>query len=344
MKMKFHLGWFSRFRNELFGLSVLQIIFFHYTENLNRHMKDLGVPLERMSPRVSFLVNYHDHIGSIGLEIFLILSGMGLYYSFSRNPDLKRFYTKRYRRVLIPYFIIATPFWFISDCLLKGQGAGEALKDLLFVTFFTEGTNTIWFILLIAVMYLVFPLIYRAVSVPDDVTSVVNAVMLMTVASSVTVLLRMEVLPLGKNISIAMGRIPDFILGVYLGKYIKKDVTVNTVSSVALGAAFVLAGYTAQLYLKKETFVRVFTPVYAIGFMILLSWLLYLLRKVKPLGAFLRFVGAYSLEIYVCHVTLRNLMDDYGFAIYRIRYFSAMIAVSLLLAWLLKRVCRAIPE
>ena len=56
--------------------------------------------------------------GFLYKEIFVFLSGMGLYYSFSKDSNVKKFYIKRYKRILIPYVIVAIAFWGIKDLLI----------------------------------------------------------------------------------------------------------------------------------------------------------------------------------------------------------------------------------
>ncbi|MDK7740766.1 acyltransferase family protein, partial [Veillonella nakazawae] len=48
-------------------------------------------------------------MGNIGVDIFLFLSGMGLWFSWSKHPDTKDFYLRRWLRVY--------PTWLIMACL-----------------------------------------------------------------------------------------------------------------------------------------------------------------------------------------------------------------------------------
>ena len=77
----------SDVRGELFGVSILTIIFFHFCEDAEQ--ADFGGAVKVM------IKLYNLVLGSSGVEIFLFLSGMGLFYSLSANPRLSGFYRKR---------------------------------------------------------------------------------------------------------------------------------------------------------------------------------------------------------------------------------------------------------
>ena len=61
--------------------------------------------------------NFIKRIGFCGVDIFLLLSGMGLYYSLEKNP-VSRFYYNRLKRVIFPFIIMASIVSQIDHCLL----------------------------------------------------------------------------------------------------------------------------------------------------------------------------------------------------------------------------------
>lgn len=84
----------SKYRNELYGFSILWIILFH----------GLNVKNSSLCKELEVLSGFIKH-GNCGVEIFLFLSGMCLYYSFKNNEKVVQFYIKRLKRILIPFFI-----------------------------------------------------------------------------------------------------------------------------------------------------------------------------------------------------------------------------------------------
>ena len=99
-KKEFLINNLSRYRGVLMGVQIILIVVFHFTEDYVNSGGDA---------RSVYL--FYKYIRSSGVDIFLLLSGLGLYYSWKRNSDLMAFYRKRFARILIPYFIVAIPAW-----------------------------------------------------------------------------------------------------------------------------------------------------------------------------------------------------------------------------------------
>ena len=235
----------------------------------------------------------------------------------------------------MPYLKVATPYWFISDMIMNHETFGKMLADLSFVSFFTDGVNTIWFIGLIIVMYLIFPLIYNTVG--KNSNDLINTVLLILALDAAMLLIRGFFPRFGSNISIAFGRVPDFVLGVFLAKYIKKDCQMSMQKSIVVGFLLIAAGFAANRFAPYATCARLVTPYYALGVMIIFCVLIDLLKSASGLRKLLRLIGSYSLELYMCHVTIRSLMDIGGVDMYRISRFALMLVLSVFAAWLLKK-------
>lgn len=65
-------------------------------------------------------------LASVGVDIFLLVSGLGLWYSLKKKMNMvkiKDWYIRRYKRILIPYIIIIIGFQkvlsvlFFMECL-----------------------------------------------------------------------------------------------------------------------------------------------------------------------------------------------------------------------------------
>ena len=126
----------SKYRSVLMGLTILSIIYFHFTEDCVNSQYNLH----------PFIVNYKQYIGSCGVDIFLFLSGLGLYYSLKKDRNKREYFRKRFSRILIPYLLVAVPAWFVRDILIEKGGFVKYMKDLLFVSFFESGHVWFWYI------------------------------------------------------------------------------------------------------------------------------------------------------------------------------------------------------
>jgi peptidoglycan/LPS O-acetylase OafA/YrhL len=74
-------------------------------------------------------------LSSVGVEVFLFLSGMGLYFSYTKNKDTGAFLRKRFIRVLIPYLIYGSVIWFITDCVVNDRPITRYFYDLSLFSF-----------------------------------------------------------------------------------------------------------------------------------------------------------------------------------------------------------------
>ena len=149
---------FSKYREVLMGMAILSILVFHYTEDC--YVSNINYN--------GIVRLYKTYIGSSGVDIFLLLSGLGLYYSFSKNSSIKDFYCKRLKRVLIPYFIIAIPVYFWYDFIYLSDGIIPFIKNLFFITLFTEGNILFWYIFFIIICYIIFSFIYKFIYKSKD--------------------------------------------------------------------------------------------------------------------------------------------------------------------------------
>ena len=87
----------SKYRTQLMGLAMLLILIFH-----------TGIDVKSVN-----VIRSIKDIGDVGVDIFLLLSGIGLYFSYSKNNDKKYFYKKRVLRIL-PTFIPVAIVWYCA--------------------------------------------------------------------------------------------------------------------------------------------------------------------------------------------------------------------------------------
>ena len=74
----YNFNWISKYRNELFGIAMLSIICHHFSENYWQAVNAGTIAASHIGAKGVFFLGYHTYVGSIGVEIFLFLSGMGL--------------------------------------------------------------------------------------------------------------------------------------------------------------------------------------------------------------------------------------------------------------------------
>ncbi len=132
----------SRYRRQIQGTAAFCILFFHVWNVIFT-----GVPgLEKAEAFVK-------RITFFGVDIFLLLSGMGLVFS-RENSSVGIFYLKRITRLLPPFLLTAVlklifDGWTFQRFAYAVTGYGFYRKSIYYF---------LWFIPAIATLYLLFPL------------------------------------------------------------------------------------------------------------------------------------------------------------------------------------------
>ena len=297
----------SKYRTLLMGIAIITIILFHFVEdcyNANHNYE-------------GFIRLYKIIIGSSGVDIFLLLSGFGLYYSFKKNNNTKEFYLKRFTKILIPYLIVAIPALFIKDIILDGTTIIKYLKDLTFITLLTDGVRWHWYIFFICICYLIFPYIFKVFdSSKDDITDHMRLMNLISFTTIICIMLQLYCKEVFSNTNIFMLRLTPFICGVLLGKYAykKEEIKKHHIVITFLSLFLIWLAKDTNIIVTRYTLFIVNSSLYFIGILIL--------DKIKHLkiteipAKIIEWCGKYSLELYLVHVTIRTFFHRAGYPTY----------------------------
>lgn len=120
-------------RSLLMGFAILWVMSFHY-------------PFIPLQPLLAF-----EHQGYVGVDIFMFVSGFGIYYSLNKN-NLGTYYRNRFKRILPTYAIMATSlflYWFLQN------------KNICYIQYLIE---TWWYIPCICTFYVMSPVIYKIIN------------------------------------------------------------------------------------------------------------------------------------------------------------------------------------
>ena len=185
-----------KWRAPLMGFAALLILFFHTGKLIVDSSTFIG-KIELFIKRSSF----------VGVDIFLLLSGIGLTFSIAKN-NIKIFYLKRIKRILVPTLIIA-----VINAIWGHWSIIEFFKKIFLYDFFMVSVYSfLWFIPLITIFYLFFPLYYKFFSkAKDKIFFTLSAILILLII----------VVPLKDHIRIdffaLINRIPIFLIGILFG-------------------------------------------------------------------------------------------------------------------------------
>lgn len=322
------MGWksVSKFRSELMGLACLWVMLHHNSFTWPESLDGLR--------RFSLY-------GNLGVDIFLLLSGVGLYYAWAKKPPLATFYARRFVRLMVPYVLFALPYWVWRDLYLN---QGSFLLDVTQLSLPVKGVITTWYIPAIAVMYLCYPLIAGFLFSGDRWSR--------TVILCGTVMVSCLYLNYGgsaiyRNCEIALTRTVIFIVGCALGRSVRDDEPMAPHLPL-LALLWIMLNDSLRRHTALEAvWIRFSYIPLALSAVLVCTWVLERLEKLVPLRSFLRFFGERSLELYLTHVLIRNVyyhyfpvnqFDSWGIVSYGIILLLSL-SVSTLLHPVINQIC-----
>ncbi len=318
MNKKWSLYNISLARSVLMGFSALIIAFFHcYSYKFG-------------SSTFGEILLYLRKTGNIGVDIFLILSAVGLYFSFSKNSNLGEFYKKRLVRILPSFLIVATIYYLYIKTKI-----GVFITNLLLISFYINGNRDFWYFSLIIVLYLLYPLFHKIISKYDWK----GLVSLLIVVILGTIMLYNLNYGLYQRIEIALTRVPIFIIGVYLGKLVLNKKEIPKWSLWIFLIIFIVTNLVLfNQHFKYYIFVRYIYGLLAMAIVFIISYL-HLVIGNKYTTGILEYFGVYSMEIYLIFEKLALQVRKVYVVHNNFIFYTFMFAITIALSIIVKKIC-----
>lgn len=318
----------SKYRKELMGLATIAVVIFHFFEMVGKNIEEVDIITR-------FLYNIGRY-GYMGVEVFLLLSGMGCYYSLKRKNDIKLFIKKRLKKVLVPYFLFSVPFWFYIDVFIDKYET-KFILDIFNITFF-KGNRLYWYVVLIVAMYFIVPVLFYLFD-KDNKVRKVSFYCLEFLVLIFSVILFIRYNSYFKVLQVALTRVPSFIFGVYIGKniYEKKNISPLMLFITVFSLFFIDYKFPNVLLMRYANFIQ------AIGLSLLVAQFMDIVNA-NRIRKGLCFIGAYSLEIYLGHVTFRKLFNYYGLSTYKIEVYFIVVLLTIVSVFVVNNITNLIDK
>ncbi len=324
MTKKFDLSLLSRHRLFLYGAATVLIMISHLATEL---------PFRGLWAAV---VAVKSH-GMVGVEIFLLLCGFGLYGSLSRNFDLGRFYGRRIVRVFLPAFVVAA-----VCCAAVYMPLEDYLSAITVIPYFLNG-KSFWYAAFILVMYAVYPLIFLFQKRSPRAFAVFAA------AASVCSVAACAVLDMPGFRQIALTRIPVFLMGCVIAPWVTEGRKISVWWLPASAAAFaVLEAVRCYISMGSYAIRAVAFLPFTVMLVMILAWAAEFFAK-KPAGngvyRVMGFMGTISLETYLVQERMQNILllvkgyEDAAFCD-MLKIDISAIALTVITAYLINLFCR----
>ena len=310
----------SRFRGELMGAAMLFIILFHVA--LPR--EDTFYGLRRM--------------GNVGVDMFLFLSGIGLWFSWMKTPSARHFFIRRYLRIY--------PTWLIIACLfyIPGFHGGSTWNWInLFgeITinwgFWLHDELNFWYIPATMMLYLFAPA-YMELIKRHSIYRWLPVVMIMWC------ILVQYVTPIHHavgHLEIFWSRVPIFFIGINMGEMVRQKQTLDGASIWMIWLMFLMT-LMASIFLEQEKhgmFPLFLERMLYIPLTITSILLLNRIFRRTPhwFNRCFMLVGALSLECYLIHIHfVLKYIEPHHWGYWPT--FFACIGITLPAAWILSKI------
>jgi peptidoglycan/LPS O-acetylase OafA/YrhL len=261
--------------DELKGVAIILVILYHA----------LGVLAVRN--------NLH---GELGVDIFVILSGVGLSLGASKEGDAL-FLMRRFWRIYPAYWIVLTAF-IAANGFFLGRHYSALSIGLHYLgvqswfgdRYATDINDSFWFITLISALYILYIPLRRLTGRPD---------LLLFFGSSLTLIVSLIYFRAGQPVGFdhVSLRIPGFLIGMLAGRLLKSG-SLEIPVTPALAAAFLIIFYLP--YFQGFVFVSVWV---GLALMIFYAFAIRPALGAAPRAA-LSYLGSRSLEIFLIHQPL----------------------------------------
>ena len=313
------LGNISRFRAEQMGAAMLFVILFH-------------VALDRGDPFYGL-----RRCGNVGVDIFLFLSGVGLWFAWTKTPSVSHFYRRRLIRILPTWLICSTAFY-LRDYLGArrfSKDIGDLIGDITINwDFWLHDELTFWYVPAIMALYLVAPWYMRLI---ERYPTYRWLPMLMVVWCVMV----QWVLPIHAavgHLEIFWSRVPIFFIGINMGEMVRSRKQLPPDAVWLLLVTFLMTFGTC-LYLEQVRHGRF--PLFVermlyIPFTVCSILVMNRIFRRTPewVNRAFRLVGMLSLEAYLIHINFVLVyIQPMGLGYWGT--FAATVAITLPVAWVL---------
>lgn len=298
MEKNLHWGMISTHRQEIMGIACLWVIFHHNTF---------------VWPSALWLVRKVATYGNAGVDMFLFLSGISLFFAYQKKPKLGTFYKRRIVRLIIPYLLLVVPYWIWRDLFLQ---KGNFLLDVTMLSFPLKGVITTWYVGAILVFYLAFPLVHKlyyetdriwGAAVSRDTISILAPAVVAAVCFGMMWLFPEPY----DHVEIGLTRTVIFLIGCRAGQWVQEKHPLKPEALWLSGVFLVFYLLVFRTTVKLTGYwIRMSYAALAVVLVLLLTWILSSVSW-KPLKRVLVYFGDRSLELYLAHVLLKNVYLQY---------------------------------
>lgn len=286
---QFNLGSISKSRNLLFGIAIILIVLHHLT-------------FKYTEGYIAQAYMFVRALGGFGVDIFLFLSAIGLFYSYSKDKLTLAFYCRRIYRIFPTYLLVAIP-WFIYEDILQKGNWNKFIGHITTLQYWIDGSGY-WYVSAILLIYLFYPILYKFLYYRDE-SSKISFIKVFIFYIFFILYLYLLFPTYFSAIGQSISRFPIFLMGMYFAPFVKNAVCFSKTKAYVLCFISFIAGilFFGYLALKGANYAysfwgRLSYVFVAIPIIIFVSYF-FGENSNNSLKRFVAFLGSITLEIYL---------------------------------------------
>lgn len=266
----FTLQYISTYRSTLMGIAILWVIFYHFGFH---------------TPGFSHIARF----GYAGVDIFMFLSGFGLFYSLNKNNNLGTYYKKRIVRIFPTYFIVGIV---LSLFCYPTENLWNYLCRCSTLGFWTNGIYYEWFIPSIIMLYILFPFVFSLLK-HNRIKRYKLIIVLSIIISTSAVFNNMII---DNWHFLLLYRVPIFLYGALTAYYLTNGYSSKEFIGLIWGGLIIFISFFIVPALRTRYIAFTFlTPM-------LLCIFCLLIKNITVINKWGGVIGKASLEIYLIHL------------------------------------------
>ena len=260
----------STCRSALMGIAILWVVFYHFGFH---------------TPIISHVTRF----GYTGVDIFMFLSGFGLFYSLQKKQGLSNYFKKRVMRIFPSYFLVGIT---LSLFCYPNENFWDYLWRCSTFGFWTNGIYYEWFIPAIIALYCLFPLAFRILAcnrIRQYKFLIVCCLIFSAYAAfNYTIVDNWHFL--------LLYRIPIFLFGALTAFYIAKQYSQKEYNWIGIIGVFIFIGF----FIIPELRTRYIAFTFLTPLIISISCIC--VKNITIINKWGGVIGKASLEIYLVHL------------------------------------------
>ena len=277
-----------KFRSSWMGFSILWIMIYH-TEILTNHN----------------LMDGFIKLGYAGCDIFFFASGIGMYYSLTKNNNMVSFFKKRFLRVL-PEYIMILFIWIPFRMYYQKLNIYEVIGNIFGYEVLIDIDRTFnWYLFYMFLSYLLAPFIKKLVdALPNILLGIIPIPLI--VCGYLTIHTG--------NIHIGYSRLIVFFIGMYVAKLSMENRRITPVKTcvffvgVIVGTGLVIS-FGSDFFKGWNTGILWYPLCMAVvGYCLVIT---FICQRVRVINQILSFVGKYTYELFLSHILIIDIYKRY---------------------------------